>query len=404
MAEAEADRDLERKPPLLVFVHIPKTAGTTLSAVLRMNAGVQGIRRIGNVFKGSGGVGKGVVYERLERDGAQRLDKVTIVRGHFPLGIRDHLPADRELRCFTFLREPVDRMLSHFYSIRGNSGQRQRIKNPLAADASLEDALSAGYVHDNLHTRMLCGLSQPFGQVTDEMLEQAKRNLSHGLAVFGLTERFDESLVLAGLRLGLEGVIYRSDGRVNSGRPRGDDVPDALVRSAKRCNRYDIELYRHAQEVFEAYPEHGTLELELELATLQAAKPQGDLDLDAPAPAGFGGDEETWRMLLRSNATQLRLRWELSRRSMPSVPATVQAEALAEELAAERARTKALEQEVARLGPAAAKARKLERELEKLRSSRPRPKREAKRARKAARARPEQARERGPAEAGERGG
>ena len=62
MAEAEADRDLERKPPLLVFVHIPKTAGTTLSSVLRMNAGGQNIRRIGNVFKGSGGVGKGVVY------------------------------------------------------------------------------------------------------------------------------------------------------------------------------------------------------------------------------------------------------------------------------------------------------------------------------------------------------
>ena len=274
----------------------------------------------------------------------------------------------------------------------------------MAADATLEDALSAGYVHDNLHTRMLCGLSQPFGEVTDEMLEQAKRNLRHGLVFFGLTERFDESLVLAKQRLGLDGVLYRSDGRVNSGRPRGDEIPAALVKSAERCNRYDIELYRYAREVFESLPGARDLEFELELATLQAAKPKGDLDLDAPAPAGFGGDEETWRMLLRSTATQLRLRWELSRRSTPSIPETIQAEALAEELAAERARTKELEQEVARLGQAAAKARKLERELEKVRSSGMRPKREAKRARKAARARPEQARERGAAGTGERGG
>ena len=59
---------------------------------------------------------------------------------------------------------------------------------------------------------MLSGLTEPFGEVTDEMLEQAKHNLREELVFFGLTERFDESLVLAKRRLGFRSILYRSPG------------------------------------------------------------------------------------------------------------------------------------------------------------------------------------------------
>lgn len=38
--------------------------------------------------------------------------------------------------------------------------------------------------------------SVPFGKVTREMLEQAKENLMCHFKVIGLTERFDESMML----------------------------------------------------------------------------------------------------------------------------------------------------------------------------------------------------------------
>ena len=64
-------------------------------------------------------------FERLrEREGPE-LARVRIMTGHFPLGLRKYLPAGRELRLFTFLREPRERTLSHFYAIR-EAGARRR--------------------------------------------------------------------------------------------------------------------------------------------------------------------------------------------------------------------------------------------------------------------------------------
>src|SRR5262245_11315301 len=264
---ADANVDTRSGPPLLVFVHIPKTAGTTLRTVLSMNEPGARSRALGNVFKGGGGISKTPIA-RLRDGKGPDLTNVRLLRGHVPLGIREYLPRylpqDRELRCFTFLREPVDRILSHYFAIRG-AGRGYGLP-PLTAAATLDDALEGGYLHDNLQTRMLSGLPEPFGEVDGEMLKQAKHNLREGLAFVGLTERFDESLVLAKQRLGLRTILHDSNSRVNTSRPRGDEVPADLRRAAERYNRYDIRLYRYAQKLFDSAPERQESEFQVEAA------------------------------------------------------------------------------------------------------------------------------------------
>jgi Sulfotransferase family len=367
-----------QSPALLVFIHIPKTAGTTLRAILNMNEPGARSRALGNVFKGGGGLSKAPVERLRGGRGPDLKEGVRLVRGHSPLGIREYLPKRRELQCFTFLREPVDRTLSHYYAIRAVGGAYRL--PPLPPDPTLDDALAAGYIHDNLHTRMLSGDPEPFGEVTDEMLEQAKRNLHDELVFFGLTERFDESLVLAKRRLGLRSILYRSSGRVNPARPRGDEIPAELRRAAERCNRYDIELYRYAKELFPEQLEPRDLEFEVELAALRAAKADGELDIPTP-PAAFGGDEEAWRMLVGARATAQRLEWERTRHRMPHVPGTVQAEALEQDLRATRAKAARLEAEVERLSEGGelkdlrSTVKKLEREVDALKGARGKAKR-----------------------------
>ena len=353
--------------PLLVFVHIPKTAGTTLRTVLSMNEPGSRSRALANVFKGGGGISTRMI-ERLRKGSGPDLGNVRLLRGHFPLGIREYLPKDREVRCFTFLREPADRTLSHYFAIR-EIGRGYGLP-PLPAEATVDDALEGGYIHDNLQTRMLSGDPEPFGEVTDEMLERAKRNLRGELVFFGLTERFDESLVLAKLRLGFRGILYRTSGRVNPERPRGGDVPKGLLEQAERCNRYDIELYRYAEELFDDSPELGQLDIEAELAALRAAKGDGEIQVDAPAPEGFDGNEVEWRMLVEARATAQRLEWDRTRHRIPHVEPTVQDEAREEELKATRSRTKELEREIERLQGARSKTRKLEQEIEILKGAR----------------------------------
>jgi hypothetical protein len=282
---------------------------------LRANEPGHRIRHGGNVFKGSGGVKQGAQFERLLANGAGELDQARVLAGHFPLGIRDLLPPDRGAKYFTLLREPSDRTLSHFFRIRERHGGAERPSKlglaPLSATATVQDALDQGYLHDNVQTRMLSGLAAPFGEVTDAMLEQAKANL-RSLDFFGLTERLDESLVLAKRRLGLRTLLHRSSGRVNEARPRGGDVTDDDRRAAEACNRYDLELYAHAKELFEGLPERGELDFEVELSALRGEARNGELGPDTPMPASFGGDVVAWRMLLDERAKVQALERELA--------------------------------------------------------------------------------------------
>jgi hypothetical protein len=209
------------------------------------------------------------------------------------------------------------------------------------------------------------------------MLAQAKHNLRDGLAFFGLTERFDESLVLAKQRLGLRSILYTGDSRVNTRRPRGDEVPEELRRTAERCNRYDIELYRYAEQLFDAAPERSRPDFEIELAALRAAKANGEIELDAPPPPAFDA-EEAWRLLLHARASLLRLEWERAKTEVRS--------------AAARARTRGLKRSLESLEAVPAQLKELEQEVERLEAAaRARPKRDARRSKpKPARAHPKQ--------------
>jgi hypothetical protein len=365
---------------MLVFVHIPKTAGSTLRTVLGMNEPGPRSRALGNVFKGGGGISKALV-ERLRDGNGPDLRGVRLVRGHFPLGIREylpaHLPKDRELRCFSFLREPADRTLSHFFAIRA-AGRGYGLP-PLPDSATLEDALAGGYLHDNLQTRMLSGQPEPFGEVDDEMLEQAKRNLSDGLAFFGLTERFDESLVLAGQRLGLRTILYRTSGRVNAARPRGKEVPAELLEAARDCNRYDIELYRHAVELFDQAPERDQLDFQIELAALRTALADS-ADPPQPAPPEFDGGDLAWGIVLDARVGLLRKQAELAGSEVRATAARARTIELKRQVEAlDPSRVSELEQQVERLEAEAAKAAELARQVERLEAAAGRPKREARR-------------------------
>jgi hypothetical protein len=364
MADGDLDPVVRRRPSLLVFVHIPKTAGSTFRGILGANEPGPRSRGLPNVFKGGGGIDRGAI-KRLRKGEGPDLAGVGVVRGHFPLGVREYLPSylpkQRRLVCFTFLREPIDRTLSHFYAIRDRHEGREEAgkysEAPLPTDATLEDALAGGYIQDNLQTRMLCGDPEPFGEVTEEMLERAKENLTGELAFFGLTERFDESLVLARRRLDLRTILYRSSGRVNPERPRGDRIPAGLRRTAERCNRYDIELYRHARELFERELEPRDLEFEVELAALIAAREDGEAEVKTPVPASFGGNEEAWRMLVSATATTQRLEQQLA--------------GVASRAASDRARTRVLKQEVERRDTAPERIAELEREVARLQGNAP---------------------------------
>jgi hypothetical protein len=83
------------------FLHIPKTAGTSVSSWLLARGGVRFCPD--NLWS-----------QLLRRDRAS-LGDYDFFAGHFYTGLADYL--DRDLTTFTFLRNPVQRSISHYLHI-----------------------------------------------------------------------------------------------------------------------------------------------------------------------------------------------------------------------------------------------------------------------------------------------
>jgi hypothetical protein len=169
----------------------------------------------------------------------------------------------------TFLREPVDRVLSHYYRhlhrkkpVQERSPRRlqHRVETPGKVRASSKtraDSIEEALVDlrlpeiNNLATRFLCGHESPLKELPASALDDAKQNL-RGFAFVGIQERFEESLVLLQRMLGLGLVPYR-DRHVSSGddRPSVDEIPDEQRALIEECNQLDVELYRFGRGLFE---------------------------------------------------------------------------------------------------------------------------------------------------------
>jgi hypothetical protein len=242
--------------PLLAFVHIPKTAGGTVTNMLARAYSKSGVNAAGNYMTGPEQAARKVTrrpggWEAWQRKGG----RVTI--GHVPYRVfREHLPLDTVY--MTFLREPVDRVLSHYYrhihrpdlqpANRVQARERRRERA-----ASLEEALVETRLPQvrNLATRFLCGYPTRDEDLAASALENAKANLRNFWFV-GIQERFEESLVLLQRMLGLDLVPYLNRHvSVEGRRPAVHEITDAQRALIEEHNSLDVELYRFGLGLFE---------------------------------------------------------------------------------------------------------------------------------------------------------
>ena len=246
---------------LLVFEHIPKTAGSTMRGILRRLYGGK------HVFVATHA---GRHPERIEAL-RQRLEdpenEVKAVVAHTGFGFHERLPEGYRFRHYTFLRDPIERVISHYHyqiqreKLDPSTSLETFVREDLGRSCNVQTAFLGGLEVQ----RYLDGITLSPELYTEALLEKAKANLRR-LDTFGLTECFDESLLRLGKVFGWKTTrlfyVRRRVGR----RPQTPNYPPSALKLIRQYNELGLELYRYGQALYDeqraALLPNGSLDVE----------------------------------------------------------------------------------------------------------------------------------------------
>jgi hypothetical protein len=242
----------------VVFVHIPKTAGSTLYQVMQRVYKPDEV-----VFLYESRIPQSVqMFDRLPEAAKRRL---RMVLGHVGFGLHERL--GRPCTYATVLREPVDRIISYYYFVLREPGHF--LHGP-ARELGLEGFAKSEASHKltNGQTKYLAELDGL--DANRDTLEAAKRNLEKYFSVVGLIERFDETLVMLRHVAGW-GLPYYDKANVTRDRPPKSEIPQSAIDTIREHNQLDMELYDWVSKRFEQAVGAAGLPLKAEVAALGAA-------------------------------------------------------------------------------------------------------------------------------------
>ncbi len=216
---------------VLIFYHIPKTAGTTINFLLNQQ------------FEKNLICPDNFYYE-LESRPIDYLRQFKFFRGHF--FFNSNLQLLENAKKIVFLRDPIQRVLSEqkFFQIRyGPTKQYRLYREHYLPEGQPIETMS------NHQCLFLSSLDRSDPSITAEMhFASAKENLLNEFFFVGITERIEESV----------GVLYKLMGwQIPDTIPRLmathwglDYVNDQILEEIRQRNLLDIQLYELAKDLF----------------------------------------------------------------------------------------------------------------------------------------------------------
>lgn len=223
-----------------LFIHLPKTAGNTFQRIILEQKQYDSDTNIGQ-------------YSKLTAEEQKRIELICI--GHTPFGFHKVLP-QTNFNYITFLRHPVERLISLFYYFRSENFHNIQIRDLFGKMTLLEYLSNENFNRSedifpgsgvcatvNLQTRMLAG-------TIEDDLETAKNNLKKYFSVVGITERFDETLRVVEKKLGWKINGYEKI-NVTLNKPALEEIPNEIIEIIKSKNEKDIALFQFANQLLD---------------------------------------------------------------------------------------------------------------------------------------------------------
>lgn len=248
-----------REEDTLYFLHIPKTAGTTVAHLLESHFSRAQICPVH-------------LLKELARQPREEFSHYRLFWGHFGYRLAEFVP--REMIHVTFLRHPVEQVISFYQFIRRNPQHYlhhkvnrecpsvdhfvrdpsivPHIRNPQAFhffwDSCLLDRVPSGIAAEDIHYMEEIDArlqAMPEGERRKAALDRLNR-----FAFVGLTEQLEESLRL--LAFTFRWKDFDAIPRLNTAPQQlaTAELSAEALTTIRELTRLDAELYAHAQQLF----------------------------------------------------------------------------------------------------------------------------------------------------------
>ena len=220
---------------LFIHLHIPKTGGTTLRDIIQRQYRSEKILMIPKLEESE---------NILKEVSTSQINQLKLIQGHLKYGIHNHF--HRRAKYFAIIRDPINRVLSTYYYVLSQKN------NPQNLSTSNNQMTIYDYVQSGVNPFLINGQTQLISGKTgdiknpiiesEELFSLAKENIENDFLFLGITEMFDETILILKNMLGWHMPYYSIANRTKK-KPNYDAVNPTIISFIKEHNQLDIKLY-----------------------------------------------------------------------------------------------------------------------------------------------------------------
>lgn len=214
----------------IIFLHLPKTGGTTLVNMLHQKYGLEQSQII------------------LGDKDSQLLkainQQIPFLHGHFSFKVLEMLK-EHDYFSATLVRQPVERVISRFVHLEFS--EEKRLQEERASYKGFEDYLESYYAR-NWQCQVLKG--EMHSDCNSKLSLQAALQNLHSFDWVGTPDKLNEAMLDLSLKLGFENTYYPHLNKRKS-RDLWQKLYDDYAPEIADLNKADQRIYEEAQKIYQ---------------------------------------------------------------------------------------------------------------------------------------------------------